>query len=81
VDAFPVVEFTERPTFGTRLSKLPDVVSMVDDRSVAWVDDDFEPAALVWADERQAPTLMIRPDASTGLERGHVEALLRFAAA
>lgn len=75
---FAVVEFTERPAFGTRLSKLPDVAAMAGERSAGWVDDDFEEAARAWADRRQDPTLLIQPDPARGLEQQHVETLLHF---
>lgn len=80
VPHFPVLEFTDRPRYGRRLSKLPDVRRVVMDRPVAWVDDDFEPEATLWAANRTAPTLLVQPSTHTGLLRKHVNELSAFAA-
>lgn len=76
---FPVIEFTERPSPGSRIAKLRDIAARVGDRRAAWVDDDFEEDVWPWAERRPWPTLLIRPETTRGLQPEHVEALLRFA--
>jgi hypothetical protein len=78
VPKFPFLEFTDRPRLAP-FSKLSDVRSLVGDRSLAWVDDDLEPDAITWASQRDAPTLLIQPLASRGLEMEHVSELFGFA--
>ena len=75
-----VIEFSTSPQIGARLDKLPDVAEFVGDRPAAWVDDELGNRELEWAQQRSAPTLLIRPDPAWGLTEAHVDELLRFAA-
>ena len=59
--------------------KLPAIQSFVQDRAVAWVDDVLLPRAWAWSTERRDPTLLIAVDPAVGLEREHVDRLLRWA--
>ncbi len=79
IPRFPVVEFDERPSIRTRFSKVEEIASWAGERRAAWVDDYFEPEALSWAASRPWPTLLVQPIATRGLERRHVDDLLRFA--
>ncbi|MFN0025554.1 MAG: HAD domain-containing protein [Acidimicrobiales bacterium] len=72
----PVIEFTS-PRAGDTW-KLTDVARYVSDRAVAWVDDELYLDAHRWAAERDAPTLLIRPQSSVGLIEAHVVELDAF---
>lgn len=80
IPPFPVLEFTDRPRYDRSFSKVPDVRKLVMDRPVAWVDDDLEPEAAIWAADRAAPTLLVQPSTRTGLLMKHVNELIAFAA-
>jgi hypothetical protein len=75
----PVLELTQRPPFGPRIAKLRDVAARAGERPAAWIDDDFEEEVWPWAERRPWPTLLVETMATRGLERGHVDTLLRFA--
>jgi hypothetical protein len=54
------------------------------DRSVAWVDDDFGPDAVRWAERRAqagSPTILVPTDPLVGLTDQHVAVLLAWRAA
>ena len=74
----PFVEFTKGRAAGTW--KLPAVADFVGDRPCAWIDDELESDADVWARARARPTLLLRADPARGLTDGHVAELRRFAA-
>ncbi len=78
ISEFDVLEFAQRPQIGVRLSKLPDVMALVGERPVAWIDDDLDLAATTWADRRAAPTLLVEPSPSVGLTATEVSRLLLF---
>jgi hypothetical protein len=44
-------------------------------RPLAWIDDAFNPACHLWAEERSAPTLLVRTDPELGLTRGEAQRL------
>ena len=71
----PVIEFrqSEGETW-----KLSDVARFAGDRPLAWIDDDLHGDALAWADERTAPTLLIRTSANVGLVEQDVWRLQAF---
>jgi hypothetical protein len=61
--------------------KRPDVEAAVQDRPLAWLDDQFGPADLAWAERRTAagvPTLLLACDPVVGLTRVHVDAALAW---
>ncbi len=72
----PVIEFDRSSQADTR--KLPTVERWVGERALAWVDDQLFPDAFDWADNRSAPTLLLRPPASLGLTEDHVVELREF---
>jgi hypothetical protein len=78
-EALPAVEFTSDNWLQTR--KLPDVRRFVGSRPCVWIDDQLGPDAAAWAQSRPQPTLLLRTNPRRGLERGHVEYALLFAAA
>jgi len=63
------------------LEKVPGVALVAGDRSAAWVDDNLGPEAREWAEQRDAPTLLVDVDSATGLTRAAVDELLRWAGA
>jgi hypothetical protein len=61
------------------LEKVPGVALLAGDRPAAWVDDNLGPEAREWAEQRDAPTLLVDVDSATGLTRAAVDELLRWA--
>jgi len=76
--SMPVIEFTNRPQFGTPLRKLPDVVSFVGDAPTAWIDDDIDDAVIDWRRQREPQTLLIKPDPAIGFTAEHFRLLADF---
>jgi hypothetical protein len=63
------------------LWKLPAVKRFVgEDRPVAWLDDDHGRGAGEWADQRQAPTLLVRTDPRIGWTDVEYRRIVDFAA-
>jgi hypothetical protein len=58
--------------------KLHDVERFVGNRPLAWIDDDLWGDAFAWADQRNAPTLLIRTSSSVGLTEQDVRRLEGF---
>ncbi len=71
----PVIEFrqSEGETW-----KLRDVARFAGNRPLAWIDDDLFGDALAWADQRTAPTLLIRTSPNVGLVEQDVRRLEAF---
>ncbi len=59
--------------------KVPGVAFVAEDRPAAWVDDNLAPEARDWAEQRDAPTLLVSVDSAKGLERAAVDELLEWA--
>lgn len=74
----PVIHF-EMGDGETR--KLPSVKEFVDERDLAWVDDELYSDAHAWSDVRTQRSLLVRPQPGVGLTRRHVDDLLAFAKA
>lgn len=72
----PVIEFDRDREEATW--KLHDVADFVGDRPFAWIDDDLWSDAFEWAEQRTAPTLLIRVAPHRGLTRSHVRQLEEF---
>ena len=66
--------------FGTAHWKLAPISAYAKQRPLAWIDDSFDPSCYEWAEERDAPTLLVPTDPGIGLEEGHVAALESWAA-
>jgi hypothetical protein len=76
----PAIEFTDSPQPGVVIDKLPDIITHVGHRPVAWVDDHLGAVEFGWAQARAEPTMLIQPDPTVGLTEDHVSMLLGFAA-
>ncbi len=72
----PVVEFGQARMGDTW--KLPAVAAFAGDRPRAWVDDELFADAHRWADRRDEPTLLIRPQSSVGITHAHFAELHAF---
>lgn len=73
----PVIEFTSGAA--RRTWKLTDIEEFVGDRPFAWIDDDIGPDAELWAEMRDAPTLLVHADPAVGMTRADVTLLEGFA--
>jgi hypothetical protein len=75
VPKLPYLTFSGRAQFGTAHWKLEALDEYSRGRPLAWVDDSLDESCYEWAEERQAPTLLVPTESAAGLEEGHVEAL------
>lgn len=75
----PVIEFFPKRYERDVTLKLDDVISYVEDRPLAWIDDDLYSDAREWAEAREAPTLLLRPFSEAGMQDAHFEILKDFA--
>jgi hypothetical protein len=73
----PLVDLPQIPF--EPLVKVPGVAVLAGDRPAAWVDDNLTPEARAWAEQREAPTLLVAVDSATGLTRSAVDELLEWA--
>jgi len=76
--AIPVIEFTQRPELGIALRKPPDVNAFIGDTPTAWVDHDLDSEAEQWANDRRAPTLLLKSARAIGLTRNHIRQCIVF---
>jgi len=76
----PCLTFDGRAVFGSSHWKLDAIEEYADGRPSAWIDDHMDEECVVWADAREAPTLLVETDPATGITEEHVEQLLRWAA-
>jgi len=60
--------------------KAPQIVLLIGDEPVAWIDDDITPRLERWAARRDktVPTLLVKPNPKVGLTLVHLEELIRF---
>jgi hypothetical protein len=80
----PHLSFDRHVATGTTMPghwKLGAIDAYVGDRPTAWIDDAFNDACHRWARERDAPTLLVETEPSTGLRAEHADRLLAFARA
>jgi hypothetical protein len=75
VPELPYLRFDGRAEFGTAHWKLDAIDDYAGDRPLAWVDDSLDGSCYEWAERRQAPTLLVPTESSTGLTESHVGAL------
>jgi hypothetical protein len=75
----PWLGFDGRAVFGTAHWKLGPIEEYAGDRPAAWIDDSLDEECVVWAEERAAPTLLVRTESAVGLTDEHVERLLAWA--
>jgi hypothetical protein len=72
----PFLTFDGRARFGTAHWKIEAIDRYAGERPLAWVDDSIDDTCRAWADERQAPTLLVVTESEVGLTDDHVETLL-----
>lgn len=60
--------------------KLEAIEGYAGQRPLAWLDDALDDACERWAEEREAPTLLVRTEPATGLTDEHVALLRGWAA-
>jgi hypothetical protein len=75
----PVLTFDGRAVFGSSHWKLEAINTYAGERPAAWVDDNMDSACELWADHREAATLLVRTDPPQGLTHDHVDLLLFWA--
>ncbi|HEY6729508.1 MAG TPA: hypothetical protein VI039_00600 [Solirubrobacterales bacterium] len=75
----PHISFDVAARSGGAHWKLTGMESYAGERSVAWIDDNFDASCFEWAETRKAPTLLVPTEPHLGLEEGHVEALNAWA--
>jgi HAD domain in Swiss Army Knife RNA repair proteins len=59
--------------------KLAAIDAHAGDRPLAWIDDAFNDACFAWAEQRSAPTLLVRTDPATGLNAAAADELTAWA--
>ena len=65
--------------FGTAHWKLDAIEEYAGDRPAAWIDDSVDEECFAWAEEREAPTLIIQTESPVGLTDEHVDRLFAWA--
>ena len=75
----PFLTFGGKAQFGTAHWKLGAIDEYAGDRPVAWIDDCLDKSCHAWANEREAPTLLVPVDSDSGLQEAQVEALIDWA--
>lgn len=78
-DDLPFLRFDPDADRNLGTYKLAVVRRFVRDRAFAWIDDELGDDVIVWAENREQPTLLVHPDPRIGLVDEHVAALLAFA--
>jgi hypothetical protein len=75
----PYVDFDGRAVFGSAHWKVDAIDEYAGGRAAAWIDDNVDDDCAAWAEERSAPTLVVRTDPAVGITDEHVEELLSWA--
>ena len=75
----PSLSFDGSAVWGTAHWKLAAIDEYAGDRPAAWIDDNLDERCESWANDRAAPTLLVRTEPDTGMSDEHVEQLLRWA--
>lgn len=75
----PHISFDVAARSGGAHWKLAALEAYAEGRPVAWIDDNFDSSCYEWAEQREAPTLLVPTEPHLGLEEGHVEALNAWA--
>ena len=75
----PYLTFDGAASFGSAHWKIGPLQKYAGTRALAWVDDSFDDSCLRWANERDAPTLLVPTESPYGLEEAQVEALSSWA--
>jgi Swiss Army Knife RNA repair-like protein len=77
----PYLAFDGRAVFGTAHWKLDAIGRYAGDRPLAWIDDSIDDECRDWAEQREAPTLIVRTESAVGITDEHVARLERWASA
>jgi hypothetical protein len=64
----PHLSFERNPGRARAHWKLAAIDAHAGARPLAWIDDAFNDACFAWAEQRAAPTLLVRTDPATGLD-------------
>jgi hypothetical protein len=75
----PTLSFDGGAVFGSAHWKLNAIDEYAGQRPAAWIDDSLDETCRRWAEEREAPTLLVDTESATGLSDDHVELLLDWA--
>jgi len=76
----PTLSFDGNADFGSAHWKVDAIHEYAGERPAAWIDDNIDETCRRWADERDAPTLLVQTEPMEGLTDGHVDRLLGWAA-
>jgi hypothetical protein len=79
VPELPYLTFDGRARFGTAHWKLEALEEYSGSRPLAWIDDSLDKSCYSWADQREAPTLLVPTESDVGMLEAHVEALEAWA--
>jgi hypothetical protein len=75
VPELPYLTFDGRAQFGTAHWKLEALDEYAGSRPLAWIDDSLDESCHEWAEQREAPTLLVPTESAVGLVDAQVEAL------
>lgn len=76
----PFLTFDGRVAAGSAHWKVDAIEAHAGERPLAWIDDNVDESCHRWAAERDAPTLIVETLRHEGMDDGHVELLLDWAA-
>ena len=79
VRELPYLTFDGRAVFGSAHWKVDAIDAYAGNRPAAWIDDSIDDSCAAWAEERDAPTLIVKTSSSVGLTDEHVSQLLDWA--
>jgi hypothetical protein len=77
-EGLPYLTFGGDARFGTAHWKVDAIDAYAERRPLAWVDDCIDDNCRIWAQRREAPTMLVQVDPRRGLEEAHVDALLTW---
>ncbi len=77
---WPSLVFDGHAVFGSAHWKLGPISEYAGERPAAWIDDNLDDECQRWADEREAPTLLVTTETDTGITEEHVATLLDWVA-
>src|ERR1700752_2707533 len=63
----PTLTFDGRAVFGTAHWKVDAIHEHAGARPAAWIDDNLDETCHAWAEDREAPTLLVETDSARGL--------------
>jgi hypothetical protein len=75
----PVLTFDGRAVFGSAHWKVEAIDEYAGSRPAAWIDGNLDETCWAWAEQREAPTLLIETKAPVGITEEDVERLIKFA--